>query len=146
MENEIERKYSGVKTDDEGYLAQYADQYIAGMRTGVFTYGAHPDLVDFVGDAAVFEKHYGRLLEAAKELRVPMEINFLGIRDHRAYPHERFFRLCGEIGAEVCFGCDAHSADVAVDAASYRAAMEMVEKFGLVLNESPELRPVKASV
>ena len=73
-------------------------------------------------------------------------LNFLGIRDHRTYPHDRFFRLCGEIGAEVCFGCDAHSADVAVDAPSEAKALEMVEKYGLILNESPELRPVPASL
>lgn len=146
MESEMTRKYSGIKTEDEGYLAQYVDQYIEGMKTGVFTYGAHPDLVNFVGSDAAFDKHYGRLLEAAKNLKVPMEINFLGIRDHRAYPHDRFFRLCGEIGAEVCFGCDAHSADVAVDASSEIKALEMVEKYGLILNESPELRPVPVSI
>lgn len=146
MENEMTRKYSGIRTEDEGYLSQYVDQYIAGMKTGVFTYGAHPDLVHFVGSDALFDRHYGRLIEAAKELKVPMEINFLGIRDHRTYPHDRFFKLCGEIGAEVCFGCDAHSADVAVDAASEARALEMVEQYGLILNESPELRPVPASL
>jgi len=146
MESEMTRKYSGITTEDPGYLAQYVDQYIAGMKTGVFTYGAHPDLVNFTGDAGVFDREYGRLIEAAKECGMPMEINFLGIRDHRAYPHDRFFRLCGEIGAEVCFGCDAHSADVAADLPSLKTAMEMVEKYGLILNESPVLRPVPASL
>ena len=146
MESEITRKYSGITTADEGYLAQYADQYIEAMKTGVFTYGAHPDLVNFTGSEAVFDKHYGRLIEAAKECGMPMEINFLGIRDRRFYPHDRFFMLCGQIGAEVCFGCDAHSADVAADLASYAKAVEMVEKYGLILNESPTLRPVPSAL
>ena len=144
LENEMEGKYSGRTTESEADLVQYVDQVIEGLDTGVFTCVAHPDLMNYVGDAAVFEKHYGRLIEHAKKLDVPLEINLLGIRDHRAYPHDRFFALCGEIGAPVCVGCDAHSADAAYDGPSYAVAMEMKERFGLNIVDCPALVPVRA--
>ena len=140
----MEGKYSGRTTESEADLVQYVDQVIEGLDTGVFTCVAHPDLMNYVGDAAVFEKHYGRLIEHAKKLDVPLEINLLGIRDHRAYPHDRFFALCGEIGAPVCVGCDAHSADAAYDGPSYAVAMEMKERFGLNIVDCPALVPVRA--
>ncbi|MCR5682621.1 MAG: histidinol phosphate phosphatase, partial [Clostridiales bacterium] len=143
LENEMEGKYSGRTSDDEDYLAAYVDQVIEGIGTGVFTCVAHPDLMNYTGPQAIFDRHYARLIEAAKAARIPLEINLLGIRDHRAYPHERFFALCGEIGAEVCIGCDAHQAEVAVDEPSYRIAMEMAEKFGLSVNEAPALVPIR---
>ena len=144
IENEMEGKYSGIRTEDESYLAQYVDQVIEGMDTGVFTYFAHPDLVNFTGSRAAFDKHYGRLIEHAKKVGLPLEINLLGVRDHRAYPHDRFFELCGQIGAPVVIGSDAHSADTAYDGPSYAKAMEMAERFGLTVVERPEPVPVKA--
>jgi len=139
LENEMEGKYAGITTEDEGYLAEYVDQVIEGIGTGVFTYVAHPDLVNYVGPRDLFDKHYARLIEAARGAGIPLEINLLGIRDHRAYPHDRFFELCGELGAQVCVGCDAHQAEVAVDEASNRIAMGMAEKYGLRVNACPAL-------
>lgn len=143
IENELTGKYSGVRTDDETYLATYVDEICEGIRTGLFTYIAHPDLVYYEGPREVFDAHYGRLINCAKENGIPLEINLLGIRDNRHYPRDIFWELCGKLGAEVCIGCDAHSADVAYDGASYVKAMEMVERYGLKLNESPTLRPLK---
>ena len=140
IDNELTGKYSGVRTDDEQYLAQYVDEICEGIGTGLFTYVAHPDLVYFEGPREVFDNHYGRLIRCAKENGVPLEINLLGIRDHRHYPRDIFWELCGQIGAEACIGCDAHSADVAYDRPSYIIASGMVERYGLILNESPTLR------
>ena len=142
IENEMEGKYSGITTDSEAYLAQYADQVIEGIGTGVFTCVAHPDLCNYTGPREIFDRHYSRLIEAAMAADMPLEINLLGVRDHRAYPHDRFFALCGEMGAEVCIGCDAHQAEVAYDGPSYLKAMEMAEKYGLRVNAAPALKPV----
>ena len=142
MQNEMTRKYSGIRTEDEGYLSQYVDQYIAGMKTGVFTYGAHPDLVHFVGSDEIFDRHYGRLIEAAKELKVPMEINFLGIREGRTYPNMLFWEVAGEVGCPVTFGFDAHEIAAAYDGESLKVAQEMVEKYGLNYVGKPEVRPL----
>lgn len=142
IDNEMTRRYSGATSDDEDYLRTYVDQTCEAMRTGVFTYFAHPDLMNYTGDEKIYSKHYSRLIGCAIDCKVPLEINLLGIRDGRAYPHEAFFKLCGEMGAVVCVGCDAHSADVTCDKPSFRRAMELVEKYGLHVDPSPTLRPI----
>ena len=140
--NEIGDRYSGGETDSEKELIRYVDQVNEALDTGVFTYVAHPDTFNFTGDDAVFDRHYGRLIEHAKKLGIPLEINFLGLRCGRFYPHERFFRLCGEIGAPVCCGCDAHSPVDACDLSSFRKADEWIKKYSLNYVPCPELRKV----
>lgn len=142
IENEMTGKYSGSRTEDEDYLRTYVDQTCEAMKTGLFTYFAHPDLLDYTGDPAIYDRHYTRLIECAIECDIPLEINLLGVRDHRRYPHDRFFELCGKLGASVCIGCDAHSPDVAYDRPSYHKALELVDKYALTLITEPTLRPV----
>lgn len=141
LDNEIGSIRPG-RTEDEDILRRYVDQEIEALGTGFFTYAAHPDMVDFRGDEAIFDKHYSRLIEFAKSMNIPLEINLLGIRDGRDYPHERFVRLCGELGAEVCMGSDAHFPDVTVDTVSFDKAVAMAEKYGAKVNLTPSLRAV----
>lgn len=142
LENETTGKYSGVTTEDDGYLKQYVDQTCEALRTGVYAYFAHPDLVDYKGSDAVYEREYGRLIGCAIDCGTPLEINLLGVRDHRFYPHERFFALCGKMGAPVCVGCDAHSAETVADENSYAKALELCSRYDLKLVKNPTLRPV----
>ncbi len=141
--NEMNGVYSGSTTDDEGILREYVDTVLCGISTGKFSYIAHPDLCNYTGEGRIYEKHYGRLIEGAAKMGLPLEINLLGIRDRRSYPHEAFFRLCGEMGAEVCIGSDAHSADVVFDAESREKAVDLIYRFGLKLIANPILRPVR---
>lgn len=143
IENEITRKYSGVTTQDDAYLKQYVDQTCEGMKTGVYTYFAHPDLLNYTGNDGVYEREYSRLIGCAIDCKIPLEINLLGVRDRRCYPHDRFFALCGKMGAPVCIGCDAHSADVVSDDASYAKVLGMCARYDLKLIENPVLRSVK---
>ncbi|MBQ4353664.1 MAG: histidinol-phosphatase [Clostridia bacterium] len=134
--------YAGREHDAE-MLAEYVDQLIEGLGTGVYTYVAHPDLFRCTCTDEIYEKEFGRLIEYAKNAGIPLEINLLGIRDNRHYPTERFFRLCGEIGAQVVLGCDAHSPDVTADLVSFEKALAMAEKYGAQVNLTPKLVPVK---
>ena len=118
------------------------DNVIAALKTGVFTYVAHPDCLNFTGDKEVYKKEMRRLIEAAKETGTPLEINFLGIREHRHYPNEDFWRMVGEIGAPVTFGMDAHRAMDAGDERSALVAEKMVEKYGLHYIGKPTLKPL----
>ena len=140
--NETGDVYSGQESDSEAFLERYVDQVIEGMDTGIYTYVAHPDLCNFVGDNKFFDKHYSRLIEHSVKTGIPLEINFLGIRVGKAYPRERFFMLCGEIGAPVCCGCDAHAPDDLSDHQSLSKAVEWIEKYKLNFVPSPTLRKV----
>ena len=108
LENEETGEYMGNKTADPGVLRRYVDQVLAGLSTGRFLYLAHPDLINWVGDGAVYHREMTRLCQGAKELGYPLEINFLGLYDHRNYPCPTFWRIAGEVGNAVVLGCDAH--------------------------------------
>ena len=109
--DEIEGCYSGTPTDEESMLRDYVDLTIEGMKTGMFSYLAHPDLPDFSGDERTYRKHMERLIKASIDLDVPLEVNMIGFITHRHYPSDRFFSLASDMGAEFIIGCDAHSPD-----------------------------------
>lgn len=126
-------------TEQEQDLSDYVDLVVEAMETGVFTYVAHPDLLNYVGSDEIYEKHMRRLCQAAVKNDLPLEINFLGIRDHRNYPNDRFWNIAGEEGCEVVFGCDAHRTKHAYDKESLEIAHKMVESFGLRYNPTPTI-------
>lgn len=129
--NEIGEQYSGRPTSDEKLLSRYVAQTIEALDTGLFTYFAHPDLFHFVGDGSVYEREMRKLCQAAKKTGTPLEINLLGIRDGRHYPHEPFWRIAAEEGNTVILGCDAHTPQHVVDPESERKALALVERLGL---------------
>ena len=99
MPDEVNGRYVGFKTDDEENLKNYVDFTIEGMQTGVFTYLAHPDLINYKGDDEIFQRHMKRLVEASLEFSIPLEINMYGFLDRRNYPCDRFFKMASDMGA-----------------------------------------------
>ncbi|MCR5420706.1 MAG: histidinol-phosphatase [Lachnospiraceae bacterium] len=110
--DEIDGFYAGSKTGDEKILKSYVDYTIEGMKTGMFSYLAHPDLINYTGDDLTFQKHMQHLIAASIDLNIPLEINMYGFLDKRNYPCNRFFKLASEMGADFIIGCDAHKPDV----------------------------------
>ncbi|MBE7057463.1 MAG: histidinol-phosphatase HisJ family protein [Ruminococcaceae bacterium] len=123
--------YSGVRHTDEIILGNYVDQVLEGMSTGKYLYLAHPDVINFVGDEAIYIKHMERLCKSMKEMDYPLEINMLGIDDERFYPKELFFSIAGEVGNKIVIGCDAHRPGLVGDQTVVNKAMEIIDKFSL---------------
>ena len=96
-------------TENEQDLIDYAELTIEGMKTGLFSYLAHPDLINFVGDDNIFQMHMRPVIQTAMELNIPLEINMLGFMTGRNYPCYRFFSLASAMGADFVIGCDAHN-------------------------------------
>ena len=134
--------HSYIPTEEEGPLAFYTDRVIEGMKTGAFTYVAHPDMLNFKGDKEIYRKQARRLAEASLALGIPLEINFLGIRDNRHYPNLEFWKVVSEVGAPVTFGCDAHTALSAFDEDSLQVAKKMVSDLKLNYIGKPALRKI----
>ena len=101
------------------------------MSKGVFTYVAHPDIYNFTGDDETYENQARRMCRASVKYKIPLEINFLGIRGNREYPNEKFWKVAGEEKSPVTFGFDAHDVLSAYDGQSLVKAKALVEKFGL---------------
>lgn len=118
-------------TEDPTHLRRFFDTEIAALDTGRFTYLAHPDVLRFVGDEALYRTECRRLIERAKETNTPLEINLVGIRYGRHYPNPLFWEEVARIGAPVVIGCDAHSPAQVANAEELRRAEDFARSFGL---------------
>ena len=81
-----------------------------------------------------------RLCREALRHGLPLEINFLGISESRSYPDERFWKIAGEEGCPVVFGCDAHTPAAVLNPEAERRAQELVRRYGLQRVEKLTLR------
>lgn len=126
-------------TDDLKCLERYCSQLIEGMDTGRFTYLAHPDILSFTGAADAYDTQMRRLCLHAKAIGMPLELNFLGIRENRRYPNESFWKIAGESGCHVIFGLDSHSPDTFRHADAENTARKLAEKYNLHILEDVTL-------
>jgi len=138
--NEIGEPYCGRASDSEKLLEHYVDQCIEALRTGMFTYLAHPDLLCFVGDDDIYRKHMQRLCAAAKELDIPLELNLLGLKDGRNYPNELFWEIAAAEGCKAILGCDAHSPEALSDIIVEKQARALAEKVAIEIIDTVELK------
>ena len=137
--NEVGCHYCGKPTVEEAVLDRYCGQCIDAISTGLYTYFAHPDLLNFIGESADYERHVRRLCRFAAEFGIPMELNLLGIRQGRNYPNEFFWRVAGEEGVSVVLGSDAHCPEHVTDPVSERAALELAARYSLAVLEKPDI-------
>ncbi len=129
--------------DDAQSLKTYANLLIEAMQTGAFTYVAHPDIFFFTGERTLYEQQVRRICQASLAYNIPLEINFLGIRDQRHYPNDAFWEIAGQVGCPVTFGFDAHKKENAADLDSARIAYQMVQDHHLNYIGAPKLLPLK---
>ena len=108
VDDEFDGFYAGTPTSSEDDLAAYVDLTVRGMKTGAFSYLAHPDLIHYTGDRQIYQKHMSRICEAALELDMPLEINMLGFMANAQYPNSVFFTLARDMGCRFILGNDAH--------------------------------------
>ena len=118
-------------TDNAEYLKTYVDEVILAMKSGAFTYVAHPDIMRFTGDKDTYRYEITRLCLAAKEFNVPLEINMLGVRYKKHYPNEEFWQIVGETGAPVTIGIDAHNDADMLNKEPLKVAEQIIKKYSL---------------
>lgn len=124
-------------------VEQYVDQVLEGLRTGDFVYLAHPDLPSKEFDLSYYTAAMTRLCKGAKELDIPLELNFLGLHDGRAYPCHAFWEIAGRIGNRVILGCDAHDPWMVADPKTMQMANAWIEQHNLQVIDRVNLhRPI----
>lgn len=134
---------SRAYTEDLRLLCEYVDNVIKAIETGVFTYVAHPDIINFGGCEEDYTREMTRLCIAAKEHNIPLEINLHGLQHNRFYPSDRFFKIAGEVGAPVAFGMDVHDCASLLDKEQIRLARDMVVRHNLNYIGMPKLVSIK---
>lgn len=140
LKAEYESLYAGRPHEDEAYLKEYVDTAVEGLLAGRYLYMAHPDLVNFTGDEAVYRKHMKRLCEALKNMDIPVEINILGLSEGRRYPSGRFLALAKETGNKAILGIDAHAPNQLLNAEGIAKGKALCESFGLPLVDGDLLK------
>ena len=138
LNNELDHVVSRTLSG-KGLLKAYVSQVLEGLKTGDFLYLAHPDLASFQFPEEEIEREYTRLCEGAKDMKIPLEINLLGIREKKHYPNARFFEIAAKMGNEIILGIDAHEPKVLCDKNAERIALEMVKALNLKLITTPIL-------
>lgn len=138
--NEQDETHIMQPFEEEARLARYCDQVIEALDTGAFTYIAHPDLPNFVGDRAAYDRQMRRLIRHAKSCDTPLEINLLGLRAKRNYPNPHFWELVAEENCPAILGKDAHRLDDFQLTNLEQAAQDMAQKLGLLLLDRVTLK------
>ncbi len=124
-----------------GHLIEYVKLYTDALRSGIFTFGCHPDIFlagyrRWDGDAISASTD---ILQCAKECGIPLEINDNGLRKRpitvedgstrQPYPVKEFWLLAKEIGTKIVTNSDAHRP---IDVAAHkRPAMFWAQEIGL---------------
>ncbi len=144
--NEVGEPYAGRPTLDRKLLERYAAQTAEAMETGLFTYFAHPDLIHYIGSKKTYEQEMRKLCRKARETNTPLELNLLGVREKRQYPHLAFWQIAAEEGNDVVLGCDAHRPQDAADPGSEAWAATLIERLGLHMLETVPIRRLSKDI
>jgi len=113
------------------------------METGLFTYYAHPDVVNFTGDEDYYLKQMRKQCRWAADRKIPMEINLHGVHVKTHYPSDRFWRIAGDEGCTVIIGTDAHDPLEFTNRENLQVALDLVDRFQLNLIDSTPIVPIK---
>ena len=126
---------------EPAHVRRYAERTIAGMRTGLFDYVAHPDLYchlypRFDAECAAAAED---ICVAAKALDIPLEYNLLGVQYHAreaglgrlGYPCPRFWEIAAEQGCKAIIGFDAHRPEALERRDDYDRALAFLTGLGL---------------
>ncbi|AEE15959.1 histidinol-phosphatase [Treponema brennaborense] len=136
---------------DRALIRQYFDTVIEGMRTGLYSFLAHPDLIMADGRCwdAELESHFSELIDAAVSCGLPLEVNGVGLARRMVagerglrhpYPVDEFWELAAKKNAAVVCNADAHRPqDVIANAV---LARNFAARFGITPLETifPESR------
>ncbi len=117
-------------------LVHYVNDCIDGMKTGLFSYLAHPDLPNFDTTDPYYIEQMRRICVVAKEVDIPLEFNLEGYIQKRHFPNSIFLSLVKEVGNKVIIGVDSHSAKSLDNRETYLYVKSMLEKNDICVTEN----------
>lgn len=128
--------YFGRNMTSKKQLTAYVDDAIEGLKTGLYSYLAHPDLVDYVDkNSDEYKEEMTRLILACKEMNKPLEFNLLGYYEGRHYPCDTFWKLASKYQSKAIIGYDAHDPKRLLDDNVYQKAIHYLHDLGLEIVE-----------
>lgn len=130
--------YFGTACTRPEYLEIYAEECVNGLRTGLYSYLAHPDL--FMRGCPRFDENCERIsyriCEEAKALDIPLEYNLAGLEYNiingvKQYPHDKFWEIAAKVGCKAIIGVDAHNNKALESQIYWDYATQFLQDLGL---------------
>ena len=127
------------------YIKGYFDTCIEGMKTGMYAYLAHPELI--LRDTGGFitpeiEEGFHRICKISQDYNVPLEFNVLGMQHnmrmgYEEYPHTKFWQIAAQYNVKAILGMDAHRI-CDLDQKLYNLALEKLSEFDVeIMDDIP---------
>ncbi len=138
VNNEYDGVPSGRTNACEELLVQYANQVIAGINTGKFSYICHPEMC-VCPDEEIYRRELKRIYLEAKRLDIPLEFNLLGYYTNRHYPNEISLETAAEVGNTLILGVDAHEPERFMQLDVVERAERLIEKYGISITDEIKL-------
>ncbi|MBQ7835662.1 MAG: histidinol-phosphatase [Clostridia bacterium] len=129
--NEYDGVYVGSPQCTEESMWKYVEQVKEAVKTGLFSYIAHPDLPNVSCSEDIIKKAAYEICAAAIDDGIPVECNLLGLMGNRWYPKKAFFEVAGDMGCPVILGLDAHLPDSFICTQYENHAMKMLAECGI---------------
>ena len=139
IKNEYDYPFFRASEPPRADIDRYLSQVLEGLRTGSFTYIAHPDIVNFSGDKSFYRRKMSELCRYAKERDIPLEFNLLGYENGRNYPNPEFWDIAAETGNKVVLGYDAHSPEVLLHGDSADTCLSILKSYGITTIDFEEI-------
>jgi histidinol-phosphatase (PHP family) len=136
-------------------IKEYAQGIVAALKTGLFSYVAHPDLymTGYVGGWDVHAIQVAHTIcQAAKETNTPLELNLGGINGRGMmsiagelrypYPYPAFWAIAKQYDVEVIIGLDAH-APSQYSGNNWQILYDIVDRYNLKLIDRLSFKQLK---
>ena len=135
------RIYYGTATVDDEMLENYVNSLIEGLKTGIYSYIAHPDL--FMRTRKwdkKCEEATHKICKFCEENNVLMEYNLAGLRYSitegiMGYPHDEFWKIASTYKIKAIIGVDAHSPKNLRDTSLYELSKKKLEDWNIEIVE-----------
>ncbi len=129
--------YYAFYNDPDQVLNHYRKDSIEGLKTGLFSIFAHPDI--FVRSLRRWDQKAEdmsrEIIRCSKELGVFLEFNLGGVRSRAGYPYLPFWKVVAQEKAPVIIGIDAHSPSDLSDQRSIDQARKILEDLNISITE-----------
>jgi histidinol-phosphatase (PHP family) len=129
--------YYAFYNNRDQVLNHYRNDSLAGLRTGLFSIFAHPDI--FTRSLRTWDKKAENMsreiINCAKEQGVFLEFNLGGVRSHTGYPYLPFWDIVAQEKAPTIIGIDAHSPADLSDTRSLEDARRILKGLNIEITE-----------
>ena len=124
--------YSSMKGSKES-LNTYCESAIEGLKTGLYSYFAHPDwfMTTNYWWTDQCEEISRKICMYCKEHDIPLEYNLAGMRGFYEYPHPKFWQIAKQCGCKAIIGVDAHSPRHILNDLELEVARENLKELGI---------------